>query len=54
MVEAELRMRINEGQFGFMPRKNTTDPVNALRMFMKKHREGQKELYCQFVGLENS
>ena len=34
--------------------KETTDVMFALRMLMKKYREGQRELYCVFVDLEKA
>uniref|UniRef100_A0AAR2LU20 Reverse transcriptase domain-containing protein n=1 Tax=Pygocentrus nattereri TaxID=42514 RepID=A0AAR2LU20_PYGNA len=46
IVEARLR------QFGFMPRKSTTDAIFALRVLVEKYTEGQKELHCVFVDLE--
>ena len=51
VVEARLRQEgeICEQQYGFMPRKSTTDAIFALRMLMEKYREGQKELHCVFV-----
>ena len=56
VVEARLRREviISEQQYGFMPRKSTTDVMFALRVLMKKNREGQKELHCVFVDLEKS
>ncbi|KAJ8348946.1 hypothetical protein SKAU_G00275380 [Synaphobranchus kaupii] len=56
VVEARLReeVMISEQQYGFMPRKSTTDALFALRMLMEKYREGQKELHCVFVDLEKA
>ena len=56
VVEARLRreVTINEQQYGFMPRKSTTDTMFALRVFMEKYREGRKELHCVFVDLEKA
>ncbi|XP_051780043.1 uncharacterized protein LOC127526921 [Erpetoichthys calabaricus] len=56
VVEAKLRseVMISEQQYGFMPRKSTTDAMFALRMLMEKFREGQKWLYCVFVDLEKA
>ena len=36
------------------PQKSTTDAMFALRVLMEKYREGQKELYCVFVNLEEA
>ncbi|KAI5095388.1 hypothetical protein C0J45_15463 [Silurus meridionalis] len=56
VVEARLREEVSicEQQYGFMPRKSTTDALFALRMLMEKYREGQKELHCVFVDLEKA
>uniref|UniRef100_A0AAQ6IM76 ribonuclease H n=1 Tax=Anabas testudineus TaxID=64144 RepID=A0AAQ6IM76_ANATE len=56
VVEARLRKKVEicEQQYGFMPRKSTTDAVFALRMLMEKYRDGQKELHCVFVDLEKA
>ncbi|KAK3548010.1 hypothetical protein QTP70_002315 [Hemibagrus guttatus] len=55
-VEARLRkvVEICEQQYGFMPRKSTTDAISALRILMEKYREGQRELHCVFVDLEKA
>ena len=54
IIEARLRDRveISKQQYGFMPGKETTDAMFALRMLMEKYREGQRELHCVFVNLE--
>uniref|UniRef100_A0A3B3BTI6 ribonuclease H n=1 Tax=Oryzias melastigma TaxID=30732 RepID=A0A3B3BTI6_ORYME len=56
VVEARLRAEVNicEQQYGFMPRKSTTDATFALRMLIEKYREGQRELHCVFVDLEKA
>ncbi|KAK3523644.1 hypothetical protein QTP70_005831 [Hemibagrus guttatus] len=56
VVEARLRkvVEICEQQYGFMPRKSTTDAIFALRILMEKYRDGQRELYCVFVDLEKA
>ncbi|MCJ8739627.1 hypothetical protein PDJAM_G00049210 [Pangasius djambal] len=56
VVEARLRKvaEICEQQYGFMPRKSTTDAIFALRMLMEKYRDGQRELHCVFVDLEKA
>ena len=55
VVEARLRreVAISEQQYGFMPRKSTTEPC-LLRVLMEKYREGHKELHCGFVDLEKA
>ena len=56
VVEARLRQKVQicEQQYGFMPRKSTTDAIFALRLLIEKYREGQKELHCVFVDLEKA
>ncbi|KAK3567194.1 hypothetical protein QTP86_012678 [Hemibagrus guttatus] len=56
VVEARLRkvVEICEQQYGFMPRKSTTDAIFALRILMEKYRNGQRELHCVFVDLEKA
>ncbi|KAK3541071.1 hypothetical protein QTP86_012320 [Hemibagrus guttatus] len=56
VVEARLRkvLEICEQQYGFMPRKSTTDAIFALRILMEKYRDGQRELHCVFVDLEKA
>ncbi|KAK3570097.1 hypothetical protein QTP86_010973 [Hemibagrus guttatus] len=56
VVEARLRkvVEICEQQYGFMPRKSTTDAIFALRILMEKYRDGQRELHCVFVDLEEA
>ncbi|KAK3537600.1 hypothetical protein QTP70_016993, partial [Hemibagrus guttatus] len=54
VLEARLRkvVEICEQQYGFMPRKSTTDAIFALRILMEKYRDDQRELHCVFVDLE--
>ncbi|KAK3511313.1 hypothetical protein QTP70_000393 [Hemibagrus guttatus] len=47
-------VEICEQQYGFMPRKSTTDAIFALRILMEKYRDGQRELHCVFVDLERA
>ena len=56
IIEARLRDRveISKQQYGFMPGKETTDAMFALRMLMEKYRDGQRELHCIFVDLEKA
>ncbi|KAK3542878.1 hypothetical protein QTP70_006134 [Hemibagrus guttatus] len=56
VVEARLRkvVEICEQQYGFMPRKSTTDAIFALRILMEKYRDGQRELLYVFVDLEKA
>ncbi|KAK3506315.1 hypothetical protein QTP70_016082, partial [Hemibagrus guttatus] len=58
VVEARLRkvVEICEQQYGFMPRKSTTDAIfcSTERILMEKYRDGQRELHCVFVDLEKA
>ncbi|KAK3542003.1 hypothetical protein QTP86_010272 [Hemibagrus guttatus] len=56
VVEARLRkvVEVCEQQYGFMPRKSTTDAIFALRILMEKYRDGQRELHCVCVDLEKA
>ncbi|KAK3561816.1 hypothetical protein QTP86_014395, partial [Hemibagrus guttatus] len=56
VVEARLKkvVEICEQQYGFMPRKSTTDAILALRILMEKYRDGQKEVHCVFIDLEKA
>ncbi|KAK3526898.1 hypothetical protein QTP86_003591 [Hemibagrus guttatus] len=56
VAEARLRkiVEICEQQYGFMPRKSTTDAIFALRILMEKYRDGQRELHCVFVDLQKA
>ena len=42
IIKARLRDKVEiiKQQYGFMPRKETTDAMFASRMFMQKYREG--------------
>ena len=48
------RIEISKQQYEFMPRKETTNVMFALRMLMENYREGQRELHCVFVDLEKA
>ena len=56
IIETRLRDRveISKQQYEFMPGKETTDAMFALRMLMEKYREGQRELHFVFVDLEKA
>ena len=47
IIEARLRdsVEISNHNMVFMPGKETMDAMFALRMLMKKYREGQRELH---------
>ena len=48
------RVEISKQQYEFMPLKETTDAMFALRMLMEKCMEGQTELHCVFEDLEKA
>ena len=56
VIDRRLRQEITIGvqQFGFMPKRSTTDTIFTLRMLAEKYREGQKELHCVFIDLEKA
>ncbi|MCJ8736395.1 hypothetical protein PDJAM_G00258030 [Pangasius djambal] len=59
VVEARLRKLVDicEQQYGFMPRKSTTDAIfelRILRILMEKYRDGQRELHCVFLDMEKA
>ena len=56
IIEARLRDRVetSKQQYGFMPEKGATDNMFAIRVLMKKYREGQRKLHCVFVDLEKA
>ena len=37
-----------------MPGKSATDAMFSLRMLMRKHRKGQKDLHCLFMAMEKA
>ena len=56
IIEAKLRdiVEISKQQCRFMPGKETTNAMFALRILMEKYGEGQRELHCVFVNLEKA
>ena len=56
IIEARLRysIDISKQQYGFMPGKETIDAMFALRMLMKKYREGQGKVHFVFVDPEKA
>ena len=55
-MEARLRSLVSTSneQFGFAPRRSTTDAIFALRMLTEKYIEGQRQLHCVFIDLEKA
>ena len=56
VIDSRIRneVTIAEKQFGFMPRRSTTDAIFCLRMLMKKWSEGQKAVHCVFIDVERA
>ena len=56
ITEGRLRdmVYIGENQLGFMPGRNTTDAVFALRQLIVQYRERQQNLHCVFIDLEKT
>ncbi|XP_037782083.1 uncharacterized protein LOC119578589 [Penaeus monodon] len=47
-------MSISEQHFGVMSGWSTTDTIFALQQLMEKCREGQKEIYYEFIDLKKA
>ena len=45
---------ISDEQFGFVKRKSTTDVIFALRHLQERYIEGQQDLHCVFIDLEEA
>ena len=56
IIEARIRKKVTiaEQQFGFMPRRSTTDAIFCLRMLLEKWTEGKKAMHCAFIDLEKA
>ena len=50
VIEARIRkeVKIAEQQFGFMPRRSTTDAIFCLSRRLEKWTEGHKAVHCGF------
>ena len=46
-------IKVNEIQFGFMPRKGTVDEIFIVRRLQEEYRDNEKKLYIYFVVFEN-
>ena len=56
VIERRVRERvhIHSNQFGFMPGKETIDPIFILRQVQEKTLEGSRKRYWTFVDLEKA
>ena len=54
IIETRLKdgVEISKQRYEFMPGKETTDAMFALKMLLEEYREGQRKLHCVFVDLE--
>ena len=54
IIERRMRKEVpySDEKFGFIPGMSATKAVFALRQMIKKYREGQKNIQCEFINLE--
>ena len=49
-----VMVNIVKEQFDFMPGRSTTDPILGLRQPIERYRDGQQNLHCVSIDLENA
>ena len=56
IIDRRLReeVGVSKEHFGFMPGRNTSDPIFSIRQLIEKYREGNTNLHLVFIDLEKA
>ena len=55
VIEHRLRhAKITENQFGFMPRRSTTEAIHILRQLIERFKASERDLHMVFIDLEKA